>query len=81
MENSKARTDLNIRKEQQAREGEKAWADYQAQGRAVRERTERLRALRLSKETAEPEAVAPVALTPVAPKPAKKRKRAKKDSQ
>ena len=41
------------RKEQQAREGAKAWAEYEAQRRAVAEKTERLRALRLEKEAAE----------------------------
>ena len=37
------------KKEQRAREGAQAWADYQAEARAVRERTERLRALRLAR--------------------------------
>jgi hypothetical protein len=38
------------RKEQHAREGAKAWAEYEAQRRAVAEKTVRLRALRLAKE-------------------------------
>ena len=38
------------RKEQQAREGAKAWAEYEAQRRAVAEKTEQLRALRLAKD-------------------------------
>ena len=40
------------KKEQRAREGAKAWADYQAEGRATREKTERLRALRLARDAA-----------------------------
>lgn len=38
------------RKELQAREGVKAMADYEAEGRAVEEKTARLKALRLAKE-------------------------------
>jgi hypothetical protein len=45
------------RKEEQARQGAKAWAEYQAQFRAEAEKTERLRALRLAKEAAEAGAV------------------------
>jgi hypothetical protein len=41
------------RKEEQARQGAKAWADYEAQRRATAEKTEQLRALRLAKEAAE----------------------------
>jgi hypothetical protein len=52
MDNLKARAEKNFKKEQQAKEGEKAWADYQAQGQALRQRTERLRALRLAKQAA-----------------------------
>ena len=52
MSNSKEAKAFN-RKEQQAREGAKAWAEYEAQRRAVAEKTERLRALRLAKEAAE----------------------------
>jgi hypothetical protein len=40
------------KKEQRVREGAQAWADYQAQVRAVRERTERLKALRLARDAA-----------------------------
>jgi hypothetical protein len=50
----KARAEASFkRKEEQARQGAKAWADYEAPRRAVAERTERLRALRLAKEAAE----------------------------
>jgi hypothetical protein len=41
------------RKEEQALQGAKAWEEYQAQRRAMSERTERLRALRLAKEAAD----------------------------
>jgi len=40
------------KKEQRAREGAQAWADYQAEVRATREKTARLKALRLAKEAA-----------------------------
>jgi hypothetical protein len=38
------------RKQEQAREGTKAWAEYEAQRRAVEEKIARLKALRLAKE-------------------------------
>ncbi len=38
------------RKEDQRREGEQAMAEYRAQAAATREKTERLRALRLARE-------------------------------
>jgi hypothetical protein len=41
------------RKQQQVQESAKAWSEYQAQRRAVAEKTERLRLLRLAKEAAE----------------------------
>jgi hypothetical protein len=48
---AKARAEASFkRKEQQAVDGAKAWAEYQAQRVAVAEKTERLRALRLAKE-------------------------------
>ena len=51
---AKARAEAAFkRKEQQAHEGAKAWAEYQAQRRAVAEKTERLRALRLAKKAVE----------------------------
>ena len=40
------------KKQQRAREGAQAWADYEAERRALRERTERLRALRLARDAA-----------------------------
>jgi hypothetical protein len=51
---AKARAEASFkRKEEQAHEGANAWAEYQAQRRAVAKKTERLRALRLAKEAAE----------------------------
>jgi len=38
------------KKEEQRREGQQAMAEYQAQAAATREKTERLRALRLARE-------------------------------
>ncbi len=54
---AKARAEAAFkRKEQQAREGAKAWAEYETQRRAVAEKTEQLRALRLAKEAVDKEA-------------------------
>jgi len=47
------RADASFRKEERAIEGKKAAADYEAEGRAVLNKTARLRALRLAKEAAE----------------------------
>jgi hypothetical protein len=44
------------KKEEQAREGSKAMAEYEAERRAVSEKTARLKALRLAKEVGEAEA-------------------------
>jgi hypothetical protein len=41
------------RKQDQAREGAKAWQAYEAERRAVDDKTARLKALRLAKEAAE----------------------------
>ncbi len=41
------------RKQDQAREGAKAWTEYESQRRSVDEKIARLRALRLAKEAAE----------------------------
>jgi hypothetical protein len=41
------------RKQDQAREGTKAWAEYEAQRRGVDEKIAKLKALRLAKEAAE----------------------------
>ena len=43
------------------RESDKVWAQYEAEGRAIRARTERLRSLRLAKEAADSNAAPPPA--------------------
>jgi hypothetical protein len=57
MENSKEalkkRADARFKKDERVREGTKAMLDYEAEGRAVREKTARLKKLRLDKEAAE----------------------------
>ena len=64
------------RKEVQAREATKAMADYQAAHAATREKTARLRQLRLAKEAADHNAAALAAAA--RPKAAAKSKAAKK---
>jgi hypothetical protein len=50
------RAEASFKKEERAREGAKAMRDYEAEGRAVRDKTARLKSLRLAKEAAEKEA-------------------------
>jgi hypothetical protein len=52
---ARARAEASFRKEERAKEGAKAMMEYQANSRMVREKTERLRALRLAKEAADKE--------------------------
>ena len=52
-DDARARAEANFKKEARAKEGAKAMTEYQANGRIVREKTERLRALRLSKAAAD----------------------------
>jgi hypothetical protein len=47
------RAEASFRKEERAKDGKKGTAEYEAEGRAIREKTARLRALRLAKEAAE----------------------------
>jgi hypothetical protein len=47
------RAEASFKKEERAREGAKAMRDYEAESRAVREKTARLKALRLAKEATE----------------------------
>jgi hypothetical protein len=49
LKNSRAQSRL----EKAAREGGDTWAGYEAEARAVREKTERLKALRMAKEAAD----------------------------
>jgi len=43
----------SFKQEEPARDGRKAMTEYEARARAIREKTERLRALRLAKEAQE----------------------------
>jgi hypothetical protein len=52
-QDARARADANFKKEERAKEGAKAMTEYLANERSVREKTERLRALRLAKEAAD----------------------------
>ena len=52
---TRARAEASIRKEERAKDGAKAMMEYQANARIVREKTERLKALRLAKEAADKE--------------------------
>jgi hypothetical protein len=56
---ARARAEANFRKEQRAKDGEKAMIEYHAQSRAIRDKTARLRALRLAKEAADKHELAP----------------------
>jgi hypothetical protein len=49
----KKQADARFKKDERVREGTKAMLDYEGEGRAIREKTARLRALRLDKEAAE----------------------------
>ena len=50
---TRARAEASFRKEERAKDGAKAMMDYQAKARMVREKTERLKALRLAKQAAD----------------------------
>jgi len=52
---ARARAEANFRKEARAKEGATAMQEYQANSRMVREKTQRLKALRLAKEAADKE--------------------------
>lgn len=51
----RARAEASFRKEERAKDGAKAMMEYQANGRVLREKTARLKALRLQKEAADRE--------------------------
>jgi hypothetical protein len=51
----RARAEASFRKEERAKEGQEGMMEYQANIRMVREKTERLKALRLAKEAADKE--------------------------
>ena len=63
-----AQTDATFKKEERAKDGAAAMLEYEAEARAIAERTARLRALRLAKEAAEKDAVAALPIKPPAPK-------------
>jgi hypothetical protein len=50
---ARAHAEASFKKEERAKEGAKAMMEYQANSRMVREKTERLRALRLAREAAD----------------------------
>jgi len=52
LNSDRARAEALFKKEKQLREGEKAMAEYQAAQQAIREKTVRLRALRLARVAA-----------------------------
>ena len=52
---ARARAEASFSKEERAKEGAKAMMEYLANSRMVREKTERLKALRLAKEAADKE--------------------------
>jgi hypothetical protein len=52
---ARGRAEASFRKEERAKEGAQAMMEYQAHSRMVREKTERLKALRLAKEAADKE--------------------------
>ena len=54
-EAARARAEASFRKKERAKEGAKAIMEYQANARMVREKTEKLKALRLAKEAADEE--------------------------
>ena len=52
---ARARAEASFRKEERAKDGAKAMMEYQTNAQIVREKTERLKALRLAKEAADKE--------------------------
>ncbi len=52
---ARARAEASFRKEERAKDGAMAMMEYLANSRMIRERTARLRALRLAKEAADKE--------------------------
>ena len=58
---ARARAEASFKKEERAKDGALAMMEYLANARMVRERTERLRALRLAKQEADKEHEVPAA--------------------
>jgi hypothetical protein len=61
------------KKQERLREGEKAMTEYQAERRAIIEKTARLRALRLARDAARPRSAESTVQTSAPPKKTKKR--------
>jgi hypothetical protein len=55
-EERRSQADASFKKEERAKDGAKALMEYFENGRLVREKTERLRALRLAKEASDKKA-------------------------
>jgi hypothetical protein len=53
LDQARARAEKSFRQEERAKQGAEAMMEYQANGELMREKTERLRALRLAKEAAD----------------------------
>ena len=68
---NKNQSHLQLKNTHRAEDGKRAMADYEAQAAAIRAKTERLKALRLSQQVAEKTA-APKAAGSTKKKPAKK---------
>jgi uncharacterized protein YjbJ (UPF0337 family) len=62
---TRKRAEARFKKEERAREGAQAMLEYEAEGRAVREKTARLRALRLAAEAGKRDAGVKTALKQV----------------
>ena len=50
LDQARQRAERNFKREERARDGRAATAEYEVQARAIREKTARLKALRLAKE-------------------------------
>jgi len=55
-DDAREHAEASFKKEERAKEGTRAMMEYQANSRMVREKTERLKALRLAKEAADKDA-------------------------
>ena len=53
LDQARARAEKSFKLEERAKQGAEAMMEYQANSESMREKTERLRALRLAKEAAE----------------------------
>jgi hypothetical protein len=53
LDQARARAEKGFKQEERAKQGAEAMMEYQANKKSIREKTERLRALRLAKEAAD----------------------------